>query len=139
MNRLSNRQSGNDMLRADRIAIKGFSARGFSRGSYAGLERQGPKKGAQASEQAAAVPDHIEPHTVSSGSWPGLSRPPPSCLLVALALGFAGTSPATAAGCDSKRPKSLWSPKRLIRRRRQEWDNRWSERWLTSWQRQARG
>jgi len=37
MNRLPNRQSGNDMLHADsRAAIPIFAARGFSRGSYAG-------------------------------------------------------------------------------------------------------
>src|SRR5258708_32826046 len=42
-------------------------------------------------------------HAISPGSWPGLSRPPRFCLLCALTLGVAGTSPATTAGCNSRR------------------------------------
>ena len=47
---------------------------------------------------ATAVPGHIEPPVISPRSWPGLSRPPRCCLLRALTLGVAGTSPATTAG-----------------------------------------
>jgi len=41
----------------------------------------------------------IEAPGISSGSWPGLSRPPRSFWLYALKFGVAGASPATTCRC----------------------------------------
>jgi hypothetical protein len=55
MNRLSNRQPGNDMLHADhRIAIPVFAACRFNEGSHARLNGHDPKS-AQASDQAVVA------------------------------------------------------------------------------------
>src|SRR5712671_5807623 len=131
MNRLSNRQSGNDMLHADsRIAIPIFAACGFSEGSYAGSKGHDPKKGA--SDEAVVAK--------TSGRWPvflfcdrGVRSLTEATPAVAARHHVPRIFPKTAAVCTRTRraDQGAGGARGGV--------NRWSERWLISWQSQARG